>query len=39
MKALYALAFAAALGLAGPAFADCASDVKMAEVKIGRAHV
>jgi hypothetical protein len=34
MKALYALALVAALGIAGPAFADCASEVKMAEANV-----
>lgn len=34
MKALYALALIAAFGFAGPALADCASDVKMAEANV-----
>jgi len=34
MKALYVLALVAALGFAGPALADCASDVKMAEANV-----
>jgi signal transduction histidine kinase len=34
MKALYALALLAAFGIAGPAFADCASEVKMAEANV-----